>query len=363
MEEQEAWHLSDDINAPLGKGNPFAAAVRATRMPMLITNPRQKDNPIVFVNDAFSEIDRIPRDEVVGRNCRFLQGPDTDQESISRIRQAIANREDVAIDLLNYRKDGTSFWNAMYISPVTDESGELLYFFASQVDVSDRKALEFNNRQELERIEEAVRERTRALTSAMTARTELLHELEHRVKNNLQLIAALILIEVRGLDAGTEKQALSRLKSRVEAIAAVHRTLYREDDVDRFDVASFVREYAAEAFRGDAKSKNVKLTLTSMDVPASHAAPIALIASELVRVVMEAAIAQTRIHLSLSQTQSQFSICVEVDGSTERTLIEPNSAKFIELLARQLNGSVRIQADNPLAPFVCVDVPFIWDQR
>lgn len=116
--------------------DPFASAVRTTRMPMLITDPRQPDNPIVFLNDAFTRLTGYTRDDSLGQNCRFLQGQGTNPDDVTRIRNAIARREPIEIDLLNYRKDGTSFWNRLLISPVFDNKGELSYFFASQFDVS-----------------------------------------------------------------------------------------------------------------------------------------------------------------------------------------------------------------------------------
>lgn len=122
--------------------DPFAAAVRATRMPMLITDPSQPENPIVFMNDAFTKLTGYTRDEVLGQNCRFLQGPATNADDVTRVRSAIARREAIEIDLLNYRKDGSTFWNRLLISPVFDETGKLTYFFASQFDVSpDRNRL------------------------------------------------------------------------------------------------------------------------------------------------------------------------------------------------------------------------------
>ncbi len=140
---RDAARIVEEI-AGTGDGtDPFAAAVRATRMPMAISNPRLPDNPIVFVNDAFCRLAGYPREEIVGRNCRFLQGADTDRDTVARIRAAVSNREPVRTDILNYRKSGQTFWNRLLMAPVRDAAGEVAYFFASQVDVTiEREKLE-----------------------------------------------------------------------------------------------------------------------------------------------------------------------------------------------------------------------------
>ncbi|MGC2775754.1 MAG: response regulator [Bradyrhizobium sp.] len=120
----------------------FFAAVETTRMPMIVTDPRQNDNPILFANRAFLEMTGYSPGEIVGANCRFLQGPDTDRDTIAAIRSAIANRQDIAVEILSYRKNGAAFWNALFISPVYNRDGDLVYFFASQLDVSRRRDAE-----------------------------------------------------------------------------------------------------------------------------------------------------------------------------------------------------------------------------
>lgn len=120
----------------------FFSAVETTRMPMILTDPQQTDNPIVFANQAFLTMTGYTAAEVVGHNCRFLQGAGTDPDTVADIRRGIAAAEQVSVEILNYRKDGTSFWNALFISPVFDRTGRLVYFFASQLDVSQRKAAE-----------------------------------------------------------------------------------------------------------------------------------------------------------------------------------------------------------------------------
>jgi len=120
----------------------FFAAIESTRMPMLVTDPRHYDNPIVFANKAFLSMSGYSAEEIIGSNCRFLQGPDTDQNTINSIREAIASRNEVTTEILNYRKDGSSFWNALFISPVYNKQQELVYYFASQLDVSRRRDAE-----------------------------------------------------------------------------------------------------------------------------------------------------------------------------------------------------------------------------
>jgi len=125
----------------------FFSAVETTRMPMIITDPHQPDNPIIFANRAFVEMTGYEREELVGRNCRFLQGPDTDPDAIAEIREAIAETREAATEVLNYRKDGSTFWNALFVSPVFDDDGTLVYFFGSQLDVSRRRDAEDSLRQ------------------------------------------------------------------------------------------------------------------------------------------------------------------------------------------------------------------------
>ncbi len=125
----------------------FFAAVKTTRMPMIVTDPKQDDNPIIFANPAFLQMTGYTADEVLGRNCRFLQGPDTDAETIAEIGEAIRERRETSVEILNYKKNGSAFWNALFVSPVLDSDGELRYYFASQLDVTRRRDAEEGLRQ------------------------------------------------------------------------------------------------------------------------------------------------------------------------------------------------------------------------
>ena len=104
-----------------------------------ITDPDQADNPIIYANDKFVELTGYPRDDVIGRNCRFLQGDDTRDEPRAELRDAVANAEPVTAELRNYRKDGEAFWNRVNIAPISEEDGGAEYFVGFQQDVTDQR--------------------------------------------------------------------------------------------------------------------------------------------------------------------------------------------------------------------------------
>ena len=141
-----------------------AIALNRTRMPMAVTNPREPDNPIVLANQAFLKLTGYAADEIIGRNCRFLQGKGTSPAVVARIRAGIADEHDFSIEVLNYRKDGSAFWNQLHVSPIHDDEGRLLYFFASQEDVTEfRKvqSLEANEHRLLKEVDHRGAKRAR----------------------------------------------------------------------------------------------------------------------------------------------------------------------------------------------------------
>ena len=354
MEASDAWQLTDRLNAEHGKGDPFAAAIRATRMAMIITNPRERDNPIVFANDAFLALSGYEREEIMGTNCRFLQGAETDQGAIRQVREAIADRRDIAIDLLNYRKDGTHFWNALYLSPVINDANELLFFFASQMDVSDRVDAHLRTLHDKEHFEREVAKRTRDLTEALAAKTMLVHEVDHRVKNNLQMVASLLAMQTRTITDPVAQAAMKSMLNRIEALGTVHRRLYQSRDVERFDVAAFAQDLADDLVRGSGRSDvRLHLDLEEVEVPVEKAPPIALIMNELITNALKHAFAGERPgRLSVSVRPEGSYVAIRITdngrGMPEQPLRTGSFGKrLIENLARQLAASIAWQPASP----------------
>src|ERR671921_3044727 len=126
-------------------------AVAASSNGIVITDPKLPDNPIVYVNPAFEKISGYATDEVRGRNCRFLQADDRGQSALDELRVALREKRECRVVLRNYRKDGTPFWNELYVSPVHDEEGRLTNFVGVQNDITQRRGIEESLRESEER--------------------------------------------------------------------------------------------------------------------------------------------------------------------------------------------------------------------
>jgi PAS domain S-box-containing protein len=106
----------------------------------VISNPRLPDNPIISCNTAFMDLTGYGEDEIVGRNCRFLSGPATEPWLSETIREGVRKHKPVLVEILNYKKDGTPFRNAVLVAPIFDDAGALEYFLGSQVELEETAA-------------------------------------------------------------------------------------------------------------------------------------------------------------------------------------------------------------------------------
>ena len=198
----------------------FEQAMAQTRMAVCLTDPNQKDDPIIFCNEAFQRLTGYERSEIVGRNCRFLQGPDTDQDQVGKIRDAIRDERVVVVELLNYRKDGSSFWNTLHLGPIYDSDGNLRYFFGSQWDVTD--------------IHQSRAEERHAKAMA--------REISHRLKNVFAVIGGIVNITGRAMDA---KPVAQKINERVQALGRSYEPTLDEAVLGTIHVGQAIRSVLA----------------------------------------------------------------------------------------------------------------------
>lgn len=361
MKQRDDWHLTDALEYDHGRGDPFAAAVRATRMPMVITDPEQDDNPIVFCNVAFQELSGYTRDEIIGRNCRFLQGPETDPATVSQVREAIATGDAIDVDLLNYRKDGTTFWNALYLSPVRDKNGVIRFFFASQLDVSDRVEAQTIINDQKVLVEREVERRTADLRAALDAKTILLHEVDHRVKNNLTMIGSLLRLQVRTIDDPSVASKLDSMLERVDALAVVHRQLYQSSDISRFDIGSFAQSLVSDVVGSSGRSDiTLDVQAQPLFVDAANASALGLIFNEILTNAVKHAFADGRPgNLTLlvegGNDHGVIRICDDGPGMPSTARSRSIGTSLITRLARQARAEAT-WSNN--APGTCVTITF-----
>ena len=227
----QAYRAFDDSGDRFRQGRPdaefsgasgvlFEQAMAQTRMAICLTDPNQADDPIVFANRAFLELTGYAEDEVLGRNCRFLQGPDSDESAVERLRTALRRESVVVVELLNYRKNGTPFWNALHLGPIYNAEGKLMYFFGSQWDVTDVRSA---------RAEE---HHAKVLT----------RELSHRMKNMFAVIAGIV--TVTGRTRGIEREA-QEINERIHALGRAYETTLDDARAGSIDVTDAVRAVLA----------------------------------------------------------------------------------------------------------------------
>ena len=342
---RDAQDAGDRLLASHPSEDPFAAAFKATRMPMLITDPQQPDNPIIFCNEAFAKLTGYSRDELIGRNCRLLQGPETDRNAVAQLRDAIADERDISIDILNYRKDGSSFWNALFVSPVRDANGDVIYFFASQLDFTTIKSKEKDLAEARNSAEREVARRTHDLSEALKAKTLLVHEVDHRVKNNLLTIASIVKLQARMSETDLVKRTLFSVLNRVEALSTVQRKLFTSADLGRFDVSDFAKDLI-EDLVGALKRDDIRVIvdLSPVLVPAVKASPLTLIINELVLDAVRRGLSDGGgdIHLQVRRTNGHF--LIRVTDTVTPVSVNPEEEAFgklmLETCAKQLGAKI-----------------------
>ena len=312
--------LTDDV---LGK------VVRYARLPLCITDPTLPDNPIVYVNEAFTDLTGYRLEEIVGQNCRFLQGPDTTRESIDAVRNILLGRRVDTVEIVNYRKDGSRFLNALQLGPINDEDGNLIYFFGSQLDVSERRRLESEHRK--------------------LADDELLH----RLRNIVNVMTAMVRLTAR--EEPTPAAFANKVIDRLSALGAAHFDTIGRSDQHEVDfktlIGPIIRAYTS------ATEEQIKLSGANPLISHRLVSPLTLALHELATNAVKHGALSTEtgrvsLDIALLQAPARLRFVWQEIGGPEVTKSDRDSgSRIIQSLTRAVGGTLHYdwQSDGLIA--------------
>ena len=219
-------------------------AVEATTNGVVISDPKLKDNPIIYANPGFLEMSGYSEAEVVGQNCRFLQGSDTEDSTVEEIKRSVKNGESCRVTLLNYRKDGSKFWNDLQITPITDIDGNIVNYVGVQSDVSSqreiRKQLE-EAKQKVERTAAKLLVSEKAAKQANVAKSEFLANMSHELRTPMTSVLGFADVLEGELQDPTLKEKVDTIKRNGEYLLSILNDIL---DLSKIEAGKF--EFASE---------------------------------------------------------------------------------------------------------------------
>lgn len=238
---------------------PARCVIERSPIAIVLADATADDQPIVFANAAFERLTGYPADAVIGRNCRFLQGPETDPAAVETLRTRIAAGEDVQVVLRNYRMDGSAFWNEVQVSRIRcGDDNDIYVGMQREVSVPPRPFERGNSDLKL-------------------------REMQHRVKNHLQMIVSLIRLQSRKEDA-EGRLSYRDLAQRIENLQLLYEQLSRSGgDDERVDLGAYVTQIVAAMTHLHANG-TVRMNVEAAPCPVSVdlAVQIGLVLSEMV---------------------------------------------------------------------------------
>ena len=251
--------MPDTIEDLLDDDKAFEGFARA-QVSMVLTNPHLEDNPIVYVNQAFTRVTGYARTACIGRNCRFLQGENTSKSDVDKLRIGIEAQQPVTVDLLNFRANGEPFENRLIVAPITGDDGNVMYFIGIQKELRENDSST--------RIDEI---------------NEQLIEIQNRVCSDLSMIIGMIRQQSHATSVPEDFKALSR---RIETMQLLYEEMKLSDSQsnrDSIQMGSFVsRRCAAIAHIEGRSGIRLSLQIEALEVPIETATRVGLVVSELI---------------------------------------------------------------------------------
>jgi PAS domain S-box-containing protein len=250
---EQQKHAEANIDAFRQDLGPFVVAAETTRMAMLFVDAKRPDFPIIFANDSLISLTGYDREELLGQKFSLLLAPGTDQETLARLETEFDGTSDNGLEFLCRRKDNTDFWAAIFVSPVLDEAGNIIQYFASFVDLTKHKEDEARSKM-------------------------LIDELNHRVKNVLSTVQSIVWQALRA--SSDPKLIQQSIESRLVALSRSHDLLTREnwESAGLFDIIS----HALEPFEvADGRVGRIAIVGDNIRFPPKSALALGIVFNEL----------------------------------------------------------------------------------
>ncbi len=315
-------------------------AIAASNNGIIIVDARLAEKTTIFVNTAFEKITGYSAEEVIGRNCRFLQGNDREQAGLKEIRTALQNKQSCKVIIRNYRKDGTLFWNELNISPIYDDHENITHFIGIQNDVTKRKEAE------------------EQIKSSLEQKEILLKEVHHRVKNNLLVISSLLYWQAEYITDPTTLKIFEQSQYRIQSMALIHEKLYQSKNLAKIDLSEYLETLAKQlecSLNSDYQKVVINFDLQSIFLNVETATPCGLIVNELIANVFEHAFPNHEtgeIWLRVKQdADKRVTIIIEDNGiglpaDLDIQNTESLGLQLIFLLTKQLEGEITVTCHN-----------------
>jgi len=319
--------MTDAHDTPLPPSQVSRQAIRDLPFSIVLADATRPDVPIVYVNRAFTRMTGYREEDVVGRNCRFLQGPGTSDATRAQIRRAVEAGEAITTDILNYRADGSQFVNRLTITPVRDAGGKLAYFIGIQME----KEAPASDQRRIDDLDDRLR------------------ELQHRMKNHLAMIVGLIRLQARQKDPGTIVDVLA---SRVQAISLLYEDFvdHTEAEGGTLDLGAYVRRIATTLHEVDGRP-GIRLSadVEPLAVDVDSAGRIGLVVSEVLTNAFQHGFAgqsegEVSVALSAGNGRARLTVTDTGRGLGDKAWPDPQSTggRIVIGLMHQLGGELSV---------------------
>lgn len=310
---------------------------------MVITNPNLEDNPIVYVNEAFTRTSGYARSASIGRNCRFLQGEDTDKAAVDMLRTAIETGETVTVDIVNYKANGAPFNNRLIVAPIKDKLGKIQYFIAFQKELLKEER-----------------------DSSKSAVNEQLMEVQNRVQSDLSMIIGMIRQQSAATSVPDDFAALSRRVETLQVLYEEMKLADQQSNRDSIQMGSFISRLASAISHIEGRPGiRMNMQIEPLEVPIEVATRVGLVVSELLTNAFQHAfdrIDSGLVEIRMSQLSAGgLRLIVSDDGiGIPNAVAWPSGdtvgGRIISGLIEGLEGTLHL-GRGAAGSFVTIDVP------